>query len=112
MAAKRLNLPPMPSTVASSPLSNAPLLPPPGGSSLARDNDDDGSDIHRCSCYHVVVVLVLLRRRVWRGDGDNETKTTISYKRRGGEKGYNGSKDKWGSPPQGVVQRVAKNNQP
>ena len=53
-----------------------------------------------------------LRRRVWRGDGDNETKTTISYKRGEGEKGYDGSKDKWGSPPQGVVQRVANNNQP
>ena len=62
MAAKRLNLPTVPSTVASFPLSNAPLPTPAGWwrrpssslSSLARD-DDHGSDIHRCSCRRVDV---------------------------------------------------------
>ena len=67
MAAKRLNLPPVPSTVASFTLSDA-LLPTPArwwrrpSSSrllLARD-DDDGRDVHRCSCRHVVVVLVVI----------------------------------------------------
>ena len=67
MAAKRLNLPPVPSTVAYFPLSNAPLPTPAGWwrrpssspSLLARD-DDDGSDVHRCSCRRVVVVLVVM----------------------------------------------------
>ena len=68
MAAKRLNLPPVPSTVAYFPLSNAPLPTPAGWwrrpssspSLLARDDDDDGSDVHRCSCRRVVVVLVVM----------------------------------------------------
>ena len=69
MATKRLNLPPVPSTVASFPLSNTPLPTPAGWwrrpssspSSLAsaRD-DDDGSDVHRSSCRRVVVVLVVM----------------------------------------------------
>ena len=67
MAAKRLNLPPVPSTVASFTLFDAPLSTPAGWghrptslrSSLARDNDDD-SDVHRCSCRCVVVVLVVM----------------------------------------------------
>ena len=64
MAAKRLNLPPVPSTVTSFPLSNAPLptwwrRPSSSPSSQARD-DDDGSDVHRCSCCRVVVVLVVM----------------------------------------------------
>jgi hypothetical protein len=69
MAAKHLNLPPVSSTVASFTLSNAPPLPTTptrwwrrpstSRSSLARDNDD-GSDVHRCSCRRVVVVLVVM----------------------------------------------------
>jgi len=67
MAAKHLNLPPVPSTVTSFLLSNAPLPTPAGWwhrpsplpSSLARDNND-GSDIHRCSCRRVVVVLFVM----------------------------------------------------
>ena len=67
MAAKCLNLPPVPSTVTSFPLSNAPLPTPAGWwcrpssspLSLARD-DDDGSDVHCCSCCRVVVVLVVM----------------------------------------------------
>ncbi len=66
MAAKRLNRPTVLSTVASFPLSNAPLPTPAGWwrppssslSSLARD-DDDGSDVHHCSCCRVVVVLIV-----------------------------------------------------
>ena len=62
MAAKSLNLPTVPSTVSSFPLSNAPLPTPDGWwrrpssslSSLARDNDN-GSDVHCCSCRRVVV---------------------------------------------------------
>ena len=67
MAAKRLNLPPVPSTVASFTLSNAPLPTPAGWwhrpsssrSSLTRD-DDNGSDVHRCSCRRVVGVLFVM----------------------------------------------------
>jgi len=69
MAAKRLNLPPVPITVASYTLSDAPLPTPAGWwrcpsslrLSLARD-DDNGSDVHRCSCScrHVVVILVVM----------------------------------------------------
>ena len=66
MAAKHLNLPPVPSTVASFPLSSNAPLPTPARwwrrlssspSLLARD-DDDGSNVHRCSCCRVDVVLV------------------------------------------------------
>ena len=69
MAAKRLILPPVPITVASYTLSDAPLptlarwwrRPLSLQSLLARD-DDDGSDVHCCicSCRHVVVVLVVM----------------------------------------------------
>ena len=69
MATKHLNLPPVPSTVASCTLSDAPLPTPAGWwrrpsslrLSLARD-DDNGSDVHRCSCScrHVVVILVVM----------------------------------------------------
>ena len=67
MAAKRFNLPPVPSTVASFPLSNVPLPTPAGwwrcpsssSLSLARDNND-GSNVHHCSCCRVVVVLVAM----------------------------------------------------
>ena len=67
MAAKRLKLPSVPSTVASFTLSNAPLSTPVGWwrrlsssrSSLARDDDDD-SDVHRCNCRRVAVILVVM----------------------------------------------------
>ncbi len=70
MAAKRLNLPSVPSTVASLPLSDAPLPTPakwwhrPSSLrlSFARD-DNDGSGVHRCSlssCCCVLVVMLML----------------------------------------------------
>ena len=67
MAAKRLNLSPVPIRVASFTLSDTPLPTPTGWwrclsssrSLLARD-DDDGSDVHRCSCPRVAVVLVVM----------------------------------------------------
>ncbi len=67
MVAKCLNLPPVPSTVTSFTLSDAPLSTPAGWwrcpsssrSSLARDDNDD-SDVHCCSCCRVVVVLVVM----------------------------------------------------
>ena len=70
MAANRLNLPPVPSTVASLTLSDAPLPTPAGWcgvwrrpsssrSLLARD-DDNSSNVYRCSCHLVVVVLVVM----------------------------------------------------
>ena len=65
MAAKHLSLPPLPSTVLTFPLSNAPLTTPAGWwhrpsslpSSLAKD-EDNGSNVHRCSSCHVVVMLL------------------------------------------------------
>ena len=67
MASEHLNLPPVPSMVASCILSDAPLLTPAGWwhcpssswSSLARD-DNNGSDTHRCSCRCVVVILIVM----------------------------------------------------
>jgi hypothetical protein len=71
MAAKRLNLPPVPSMVTSFPRSNAPLPTPvrwwrhpsSSPSSLARV-EDDGRDVHRCSCRvgcHVGCRVVFVR---------------------------------------------------
>ena len=59
--------PPVPSSVASFPLSNAPLPTPAGWwccpsslrSLLARD-DNDGRNVQLCSCPRVVVVLVVM----------------------------------------------------
>ena len=67
MAAKRLNLPPVPSTVTSFTLSDAPLPTPAGwwrhpssSQSLLIRDDNNGRKLHRCSCHCVVVVLVVM----------------------------------------------------